>query len=164
MIESEAVVVATEGSLAWVVANRSSSCGHCDAAGSCGGSLFSKLFGSREVRVEADNAIHASVGERVILGLPERVMITGSMSLYLLPLLGLFVGALLGEYFAGRLSAESTEPWAALGGLLGVTVVPVLYRKAFPVQDEKRACAVIIRRAGAGLTVEPPIVEKEKEK
>jgi sigma-E factor negative regulatory protein RseC len=164
MIETDAVVVAVEGGRARVEADRRSSCGHCDASGSCGGSLLSELFGNRPVQVEADNAIGAAVGDRVVLGLPERVMMTGSLMLYLVPLLGLFAGALLGEYFAVRLAAESTEPWAVLGGLLGLTALPALMRRTFQVSRQQQVHAVILRRLPSGMAVEPPVIAHEKEK
>ena len=46
-----------------------------------------------EVPVQAD--IHVPKGARVLLGLPERHLLRFSFSVYLLPILGLFLGAVL---------------------------------------------------------------------
>jgi len=157
MIETDGVVTAVEGGKAWVEAGRRSACGHCDASGSCGGSLFSELFGNRPVRIEVDNTLKVKIGDRVILGLPERVMLSGSIRLYLLPLIGLFFGAVAGEFYASRLSAEFTEPWAILGGLFGLTAVLLfLHRISSTEETREKARAVIVRKVSAGVAVGLP--------
>lgn len=125
MIEAEVLVVAVAGRQALVESSRQSACGQCSAAGACGTSLLSRQFGQRAVRLEVDNPIGAMVGDRVVLGLPERLMLRGALRLYLPPLLLLFAGALLGEQLAGLL-ALAAEPWSILGGLLGLSLWPLL--------------------------------------
>lgn len=163
MIETDAVVTAVEGDRVLVEAGRRSACGHCDAAGACGGSVFAGLFGNRPVRVEAKNEIDAQVGDRVIVSLPERTMMSVSLRLYLLPLFGLFLGAVVGEFFSFRFGAGSTEPWAVLGGLLGLTGVLFFLRRAFSANHGEEVQVVILRKVSAGVAVEPPELHTSKE-
>ena len=163
MIETDGIVTAVEGNRAWVEAGRRSSCGHCDASTSCGGSLFAELFGNRAVRVEVENIHNAKIGDRVIIGLPERMMISGSLRLYLLPLLGLFFGAVAGEYFSCHFAVESTEPWAILGGLLGLTATLFILHRVLSTNSRERFQVVIVRRTSVEVAVEPPVIAHEKE-
>ncbi len=157
MIESDARVVAVEGARTWVEASRRSSCGQCSASGSCGGSLFSELFGGRPVRVEVDNPIAAGLGQRVIVGIPERMMMTGSLDLYLLPLLGLLAGAI-----AGQSLTENAELPAILGGVLGFFVFPWAWRRLKAGRPVATLKPVILRNCSEGLSVGLPGQHEEK--
>jgi sigma-E factor negative regulatory protein RseC len=159
MIESEARVVAVEAGRTWVQADRRSSCGQCGAAGSCGGSLFAELFGNRPVRVEVANPLQAQPGARVIIGLPERLMLTGSLRLYLLPLLGLILGALLGQ---GAFFGQAGEFPAILGALLGFFAFPALWQWLKPATVATTSIPIILRIQGEGLLLAPPGLNEEK--
>jgi sigma-E factor negative regulatory protein RseC len=153
MIEADVLVVAVAGKRAWVETSRQSACGHCETAGACGTSLLAKQFGQRVIRLEVDNPIDAQVGDQVVLGLPEQLMLRGSLRLYLLPLLLLFAGALLGELLAGRF-VVATEPWAILGGLLGLSLWLLLMRNA---GDGLAGQRPVLLRKAAGLPVAFPL-------
>ncbi|QFY90489.1 SoxR reducing system RseC family protein [Magnetovirga frankeli] len=159
MIETQARVVAVQGGRTWVQAARRSSCGQCSAAGSCGGSLFAQLFGNRPVRVEVDNPLQAQPGQGVVVGVPERLMLSGSLHLYLLPLLGLILGALLGQ---GLFSGQAGELPAILGALLGLFAFPALWRWLKPVLAATTSLPIIMRIQTEGLPVAPPGSNEEK--
>jgi positive regulator of sigma E activity len=74
------------------------------------------------------NTIHAQPGDRVVLGIRENDLVTGSIRLYLLPLAGLLLGAMGGHLLAG------TELFAIAGGLLGMFAVlqGLKYRQVAP--------------------------------
>ncbi|MEN8169593.1 MAG: SoxR reducing system RseC family protein [Pseudomonadota bacterium] len=105
MIEESALVVATEGEDAWVETSRRSSCGSCEAKG-CGTGTLSQVLGRRSQRLRVKNPIAAVAGERVVLGISESALIKGSLAVYLVPLLALMSGGLLGELMASQLMMQ----------------------------------------------------------
>ncbi|MBU0498545.1 MAG: SoxR reducing system RseC family protein [Gammaproteobacteria bacterium] len=165
MIETEGRVVAVESGRAWVETVRSSACGHCDASGACGTALLANTFGNRATRIAVDNRLGARVGDRVVLGLPERAMLAGSFLLYIPPLIGLFLGALLGQYYATRTDASAVEPWSVLGGLLGLMAV-LAWRwigERSP-RNPGRFRPVMVRRLAPGACVPPPQIKITEER
>jgi sigma-E factor negative regulatory protein RseC len=166
MIEADARVLSISGGRVQVEAEagRSSSCGHCNAAGSCGVSLFARLSGKRRVQVDAFSDLDVRVGDRVVVGLPERVMTIGSIRLYLLPLLGLFGGALLGQALDKAIFIDAGEPCAIIGGLLGLLVVPIwLRRHGAAVQAEKHQ-PLILRKLSQVVPLETAGLCAQEEK
>jgi sigma-E factor negative regulatory protein RseC len=56
------------------------------------------------------------VGDAVVIGVREELLVRGSLLVYLLPLLGLFGAALLAEQLA------LSEPWVILSAFAGLFV------------------------------------------
>lgn len=119
MLEETAVVVRIEGDTAWVEAQRQSVCGACSLKNGCGSGILSTVFSRKSPLVRVENSQHADVGDRVLLGLNENGLITGSAVVYLTPLLSLFVFGLIGQLMAGVLQIEWTDGMAVLFGLTG---------------------------------------------
>jgi sigma-E factor negative regulatory protein RseC len=120
MIEEQAVVISSEGAFARVEARRSNVCGPCGSKSVCGVSALAKLFGKRRGSLRVRNPIGAGPGDRVVVGLDESVLTTGSFVIYIVPLLTLVIFAVVGQWLAGVLAFESAEPMAIAGGLLGL--------------------------------------------
>jgi sigma-E factor negative regulatory protein RseC len=148
VIEETGLVVAVDGELAEVETQRTSACGGCAAKGGCGTSVLAQVFGARPSRVRVHNRIKALPGERVVVGLPEGAFLRAAFALYAVPLLGLFGGALGGEWLAQRAAAATTEPGAVLGGLLGL-MAGLLWLRRFSRRADADSPyrAVILRRA-----------------
>lgn len=118
MIEEPGRVVAVEASAVWVETRRSSSCASCSARGSCGEGLLERIgVQQRHPVVLADTDLRLQVGDSVIIGIPEDLLLSSSLQIYLLPLLGLLAGSLLlNEMNLG-------EPAVIIGGLTGMSLV-----------------------------------------
>ncbi len=114
MIEQTATVVRTEGPLAWVEAERQSTCGQCAARKGCGTAVLTEVLGRRAARMPALNPIEARPGEQVVIGLDESAMLRGAVAVYLLPLLTLLGGAIL--------ASPGGDGLAILGGLGGFLI------------------------------------------
>ena len=143
MIEETATVVAVHGDYAEVETERRSSCGGCEARHGCGTSLLAKVFGAKRSRMQAMNAVAAQPGERVVIGLAENALLKISLASYLVPLLGLLVGAMAGE----ALAAGQTEAYSMLGGLAGLGAgLGWLYRFARRSRGHAAYQAVVLRR------------------
>jgi len=150
MIEESAIVTATNGEFARVETQRATSCGSCEAKSSCGTSALAKVFGNRRTVVEVLNPIGAVSGERVIVGLDESALTRASFFFYIVPLLLLLTGGMLGQWLAETLSFQSTEPLSILGGLLGL-LIGVVWLRWFAFRPSRSSAyqAVILRRAGS---------------
>jgi sigma-E factor negative regulatory protein RseC len=120
MIEESGVVVSIEGRYAWVRIERRSVCGACAAYGACGTSLIERFFGRGSMQVRALNQAQASVGERVMLAISERGLLSASFAVYLAPLVGLLGGAIAGEaLLEGVADGAWTDAAALTGAALG---------------------------------------------
>ena len=136
MLEQHAIVLKTEGGLAWVEARESGTCGSCGSGG-CSTRRLADLFGRRERAFPVDNILHADAGERVVIGIPPGALWKSALSLYGLPLLLMLVGALTGQHWSGDAGGLA----GAAGGLL----LTALWQKS---RAPSRACqAVMLRRA-----------------
>ncbi len=114
MLEESARVVAVEPGAVWVETLRRSTCSACSANAGCGQGLMEKLgVGERRGYVRALASDAHAVGDRVVIGIPEDLLVRSSLLIYLLPLLGLFGAALLAEWLA---LGESFVILAALSG------------------------------------------------
>ena len=116
MIEERGRIIAIVGDQARVTAERRSACGQCNVSSACGTSLLERVFGRHPVELLARNPIGAQVGDEVVVGLSEQGLLRTAAAAYLVPILGLIVGAVLGERFGGAAS-EVASVLGALGGL-----------------------------------------------
>ncbi len=117
MIETEAIVVKIEHAVAYVQAERKTSCSSCSES-SCGTSVLANFFGQRTPLYRASNEVGAKVGDRVVVGLNESAMFKGTLLLYLFPLLLLFAGAAAGSALAG--AEEVKDGYSVAGALIGL--------------------------------------------
>jgi len=87
----EGTITQVQGDKAVVSVKRASGCGRCNEAGGCGnGSGSCEAYSLR-------NLASASVGDVVEIDLPEGCAVKAAVLAYLLPLLGMFVGAAIGK-------------------------------------------------------------------
>jgi sigma-E factor negative regulatory protein RseC len=117
MIETEAVVVKTEDAIAYVQAERKLNCSGCSES-SCGTSVLANFFDRKTPLYCANNEVGAKVGDRVVVGLNESALFKGTLLLYLLPLLFLFVGAVAGSVLAA--TADVKDGYSVAGALIGL--------------------------------------------
>jgi sigma-E factor negative regulatory protein RseC len=114
VIEEQGRVVAVEPGAVWVETLRKSTCSSCSVKAGCGQGLLDQLGASgRRGYVRALSDLQLSVGDAVVIGVREDLLVRGSLLVYLLPLLGLFVAAVLAEQMS------LSEPWVILSALCG---------------------------------------------
>lgn len=117
MIETEAVVVKIEHAVAYVQAERKSSCSGC-SENICGASVLANFFGQKTPLYRASNEVGAKVGDRVVVGMNESALFKGTLLLYLFPLLLLFAGAVAGSALA--ITAEVKDGYSVAGAFIGL--------------------------------------------
>lgn len=155
MIEETATVVRVEDGAAWVATKSRSACGHCGASGDCGTAMVAKLFGERENLLRLDNSLDAEVGERVVIGVSNNLLLKASALAYLLPLLFLIALVALGQMLGMGEGASTLLGFVGLGiGLWAVNHVTGGTR------GHKDYCPLMLRRVG---TVIGPIDFKPNE-
>ena len=120
MLEQEATVVQLENTSAWVEVMPQNGCGKCHTAGGCGKIAFTTLFCQVE-RYKVDNLLSAQVGDVVKLGIEDGVLWKSALFTYAIPLLGLFLGGLLGQVFQKQ-AHLSSEFWVIASALLGFSL------------------------------------------
>ena len=128
MIERQAVVVSTEGDIAHVEVLRESGCASCSLKSGCGTGTIGQMFLSKCIRHEVRNTQNARAGDNVVLGIDERNLVKTSFIIYILPLLGLFGFALLGEAISRVFFSCFVEWITVLGGCAGLLVSFILMK------------------------------------
>lgn len=97
MLLETAHVVAVETQSVWVETIRKSTCGSCAAQKGCGHGLLNKIAPGRRSYIEVfSGALAASqctVDDHVRISIPEKVLLRGSMIVYMLPLVSMLLGA-----------------------------------------------------------------------
>ena len=138
MINERGRVIATSpGSIA-VDVDRRTACSKCNAKTACGTAALDKLFRSRRNTIDIPTTKNFSVGETVIVSIPERKLVQASVMLYGLPLLLMILGAALMQAVSGYDLA------AAIGGAVGLA-------GGFAV------CALLVRLSIFGMLVPPKV-------
>jgi sigma-E factor negative regulatory protein RseC len=116
MIEERAQVLSVDNDQVWVETERQSSCGACAVHKGCGTAVLGKVFGARRMRVQARSQIPLQIGDEVIIGVEENALVKGSLAVYVVPLLMMFLGALCGNWLS------SSEHVSVIMGILGLLV------------------------------------------
>lgn len=146
MLEESGLVVSMQGDFARVSTSQQTACSSCAARKGCGTSLVASLFPRRERAFLAHNPVGARPGDRVVIGLDESALQIASLLLYLAPLLGLFIGAMLGLWlFPGQEGRAADLPAVTGGGIGLLLAFLVINRHAFGVLQRSRFRARILR-------------------
>lgn len=119
MIETRAIVIRTEGEEAVVEPLQTGGgCGAC-TGGACGSSKLAEAFCTRPRQFRARNGINAQVGEEVEISVRDGALFRSALTLYGLPLLLLFAGAVSGEHWIVAAGRDGGAAIGAAAGLLG---------------------------------------------
>lgn len=146
MIEEQGRVVAVEPGAVWVETLRKSTCTACSANAACGQGLMERLgVGRQRGYLRALSDLQLSVGDSVVIGVREDLLVRSSLLIYLFPLLGLLGAALVAE------SLGLAEPLIILAGLAGLLGVWLLVRwRASRYADDPELQPVVLRALLAG--------------
>lgn len=120
MITETAIVVSIENNQTWVETQRKSACGQCSANKGCGTSVLSKVIGNKLTKIKAINNIGAKVGDEVVIGLNEQSLLKGAFMTYMLPLLFMFLFAVIGQLFSENMQLQNNELLVVVFGVVGL--------------------------------------------
>ena len=116
--QQEGIVLEVIGNMAKVKTSRHNDCENC---GACPGNSAMVL--------EALNSVGAKPGQRVAIEVQEINMLKAAFIVYILPLIAVFIGALLGGVVAQKFGNESL--WFQVTGGVVAFVLSVVYIKYF---------------------------------
>lgn len=143
MIEEEAVVASVEGGQIWVEKPRKSACGTCSQR--CASAVVADHVDKGTVRLAVSASIFLRTGDRVVVGVPEGAILLGALGVYLLPLVGLLAGAILGKAIGSSLMSGATDLAAIVGGLVGL-VGTLAFLKLTPLLARYAPQPVVLRK------------------
>jgi len=110
LIEERGIVVEVKPGRALVETTRSAACDSCGARHACG-----CMSGGREARVWVEDPLQVSPGDQVVIAVPEGTVLRASVLVYLVPVMALVLGALLGNGLAPSLGFSPDLGAAGLG-------------------------------------------------
>ncbi|VAW98801.1 Sigma factor RpoE regulatory protein RseC [hydrothermal vent metagenome] len=155
MIEEHAQVIALENNDVWVETQRRSACGQCAANKGCGTATLAKVLGNKRSQVRTLNpqATSVAVGDEVIIGINEQALVRGSLAVYTVPLLMLFVFGFLGQLLSTQLLMTNQDILPIVLGLSGLLLGFVWVRRfTRRIADDARYQPVLLRRV-IGITL-----------
>ena len=143
MIEETGKVVAIEKGAVWIETIRKSSCDSCASKQGCGHSVLAKISSAAN-HVRVLNDFDLDVGDDVVIGVPEDVVVIGSVIAYLMPLACLLVFTIMGKLVFG---SEGYGIVRGFGGLIvGFSMVRWHFLKR---KDDVRFQPSVIRSKSA---------------
>jgi len=153
MIEETAYVVAADPDGVWVETQRQSACGQCAVRKGCGSAVLSKVLGRKRSRVQVANPNQARVrvGDEVVIGIDESALVRGSMAVYLLPLLSLFLFGVLGQTLARQLMLDNSEGLSIIFSLLGL-LLGFAWARRYARGDQRYQPVILVIRQPANAT------------
>lgn len=127
MIEETGTVIRVDGDWAVVEPNKGNACGSCSVKGGCGTASLSRFFGQRRQAFHARNLVNARPGDPVVMGMEETSLVRSSLIVYLVPLLGMILGAGLMATWAER-SGLNQDLMGLIGLVAGLAAGGMLAR------------------------------------
>ncbi len=111
----------------------------------CGTKVISGYFGKNTVPFEMANDFEALEGDRLKIGIDNATVLKAASLIYLLPLAGLVIGAVLGE------TLNTNDIFSVMFGLFGliagfsvarhlssaISIIPVFLKKLEPVEENQ---------------------------
>jgi len=163
MIEEQGTVLSLSGELAEVRTERRGGCAGCGSKGACGTALVDRLLGRRSVTLKARNAAGAAIGDRVLVGVSEEGLLAAAFAAYLVPILGLVTGGVIGQWVGqqpGALWAEilgGPEGCALTGALLGFALA-LYWLRGYSARRARhpKYHPVVLRRLGGDASLKSP--------
>ena len=97
MIEESGRVVRVDSDTVWIETVKQSACASCSAQKGCGQSLLAKIGDGQRLEIAVDNPEHLAVDvdDQVLLGVGERSFLTASVLIYLVPIVAMFLFAMI---------------------------------------------------------------------
>lgn len=118
MLETRAIVVQLEGAEAIVEAVQGGGCSLCGGGKGCGSGKLSQMLCVQPRQFRVRNGINARIGEEVQVGVEDGLLLRSALTMYGIPLLLLFGGALLGARWGDDAGAAVGAAVGLLAGFL----------------------------------------------
>ena len=123
MIKQKASVVRADDKTVWLNVERESVCSSCKVKQGCGTGMLAKHIGRRFSQVEVNKTGNIRLGQQVELAMPAHRLLQGAFLVYAMPLVFMFIFAILmrmvtvsniAEVIAGIVGLLTGFFWAGL--------------------------------------------------
>lgn len=131
-LQERAVVTKTEGDYVWVsVVDKPGGCDGCASKSACGSfNLFKPLIDESVAKnnnnIKIRNTLNVDKGQEILIEISSQSLLKSTFLVYLLPLLILFAGAVIGKQLGGELVSTVL---GILGLILGLFIVKIMLSK-----------------------------------
>jgi sigma-E factor negative regulatory protein RseC len=125
-MQQTVVVQSVEGDEAWVLGVRESSCSSCAGKASCA-TLGS--WNTKPVRMRVRNTLGATVGDEVVVEVPDRFVLQATWRLYGRPMVAFLLVGLLCRQLGLAAGIHAVDAVAACGGIAAVAAYYLLGRR-----------------------------------
>ncbi len=98
MIEEQATVIAINQTKITVESTVKSSCSGCQQVENCGSGQIAKAFPQKKIQLTLSTERQVNVGDTVVIGLSESILLKSAWQVYIWPLIGLVLGAFWGQW------------------------------------------------------------------
>lgn len=122
MTSEEGTITKVEGEKTWVLVRRSSMCEGCKSKRTC-----NTLSNSMNMESEAINTVGGKVGDRVLLKIESGSLLKISFIFYMIPVLALLVGAIIGIEVGTYLKSDP-ELFSLLIGIITCAISFLIIR------------------------------------
>ena len=139
MSAERGTVEKVEAEWAWVKTKRSSACSSCASRSHC------LTQGGDQMLVKAQNTARAKKGDEVELYLSTKTKLTGTAIVYLIPVMGLFVGAFSADPLSAAIGMNPTLGMAVFT-LAGLVLSVFLMRYLANRMDSKQTLTPLVKR------------------
>lgn len=126
MLEETGTVVDVQQDRMWVETTARSSCSACGTT-SCSTAVISRLFGMRRNLLEMNHELDAKTGDRVVVGIPDHLLVRASVWAYLAPLAIMVAATLIANLSGADDGFQAFS--AAVGLIMGFGLVRYLVDK-----------------------------------
>ena len=131
MIEQQGRVIEVLSLQARIEVGPAEGCSRCASGKGCGAGLFVRLINRKPTKLLVDSTEPLHIGQRVTIGISERLFLSWVARLYGLPLLAAFAVAIPVQLLAGKYSMPSglTDLTVLLAAIAGFTGTLFLSRR-----------------------------------
>jgi sigma-E factor negative regulatory protein RseC len=122
MTETARVLSVDEQGYAWIETQRKTACNSCSVQKGCGTGILARFFSGRHARLRVLNTVGAVVGDEVVVGIEDGMLVRASFAAYMMPLVWMILGALGGTMAGERFDSIDGEAASMLFGVIGLVI------------------------------------------
>ncbi len=143
-----AVTTQSDGFEVELSCEQKTSCSSCASQKSCGTGIVSKAVGSKALNWTLQTNKLVKIGQIVEIGFPERSLILSAMVVYIVPLMAMILGAVIGQWWLAPLFSGGEGVIIASSALFVGLGMMVAKRLARTLEAQSGQDVVLVRVLG----------------
>ncbi len=126
MLEETVQISKAEKDFIWIKVEAGNSCKQCASSG-CQTKVISPLFAGKSSYLQLNNYLACKVGDKVVIGIPDSLLVRSAMTVYLLPLIMMIIFTVFANKTGFSDELQSLIALFSLGG--GFFLIHLFKRK-----------------------------------